>query len=496
MKVDILQNTFWNLSHNLTFPFSSTSEWHSMKESNQPVVSIPKRGKRNCAVINCNTGEHRGLWKSWYSKRCLLHNVYNGTKLCNCQPPIALFTFPSKQKYPEDNLRWQRLVSRKGWVPNIDSRICSRHFVDKKPSKEHPYPTENLGHNNIPLFARRCNRKTHSVKRKLLQADGNRKLNVKTKLPTQFESIAEHSYSIQSNANCKNCGKLIAKIEQLEEQLGKYKDLLLQLVKRPFTVNNFASDKKINTYIGIKDLFTFEFLFSKLHQQAKLMRHWPGPSKYVVNKMQISQKGKKPGVKLSLSLKDEFYITLMRICTGSSCELIGNMFGVSKSCVSRICTSWFKFLATELSPLIYSPSQGVTKLSLPVQFKSNLFKDVRHIIDCTEFFIETPTGLKMKQQFWSPYKNHYTTKLLVSISPNGHFNYISKLWSGWASDGYIVRNSGFLDEIKKGRCSIGWQRIPHSWRCCFTEWNFDYTSWPTWCKKDVWSRCICNWDHS
>ena len=107
LNIDILQTTFQNLSQNVTFSFSSTSEGHSVKESNQPFVSIPKRGKRNCAVINCNTSEHRGLLKSWYSKKCLLHNVYNGTKLCNCQPPIALFPFPSKQKHPEDNLRWQ-----------------------------------------------------------------------------------------------------------------------------------------------------------------------------------------------------------------------------------------------------------------------------------------------------------------------------------------------------------------------------------------------------
>ena len=114
---------------------------------------------------------------------------------------------------------------------------------------------------------------------------------------------------------------------------------------------------KIHFYTGIKDLFTFEFLYSKLHQKVKLMRHWPGPSKYIVNIMQKSQRGKKPGVKRSLDLKDEFFITLMRIHTGSSCELIGDMFGVTKSCVSGICTSSFKFLAAELSHLIYSPSQ-------------------------------------------------------------------------------------------------------------------------------------------
>ena len=131
------------MSHNITLQFYSISEGCAVKEPNHPVVSIPKKAKRNCAVINCNTGEHRGLLKSWYSKQCLLHKVFNGTKPCDCQPPIKLFPFPSKQKHPEDNMRWQRLVSRKGWVPNMDSRVCSRHFIDKKPSKEHPYPTEN-----------------------------------------------------------------------------------------------------------------------------------------------------------------------------------------------------------------------------------------------------------------------------------------------------------------------------------------------------------------
>lgn len=51
---------------------------------------------------------------------------------------------------------------------------------------------------------------------------------------------------------------------------------------------------------------------------------------------------------------------------------------------------------------------------------------------------------------WSSYKHHNTVKLLVSISPSGSFTFISKLWSGSASDKKIVEESGFLNNLEYG----------------------------------------------
>ena len=44
---------------------------------------------------------------------------------------------------------------------------------------------------------------------------------------------------------------------------------------------------------------------------------------------------------------------------------------------------------------------------------------------------------------WSDYKQRKTAKVLVSITPNGAFNFISDAWGGRTSDVYLTRESNF-----------------------------------------------------
>ena len=47
---------------------------------------------------------------------------------------------------------------------------------------------------------------------------------------------------------------------------------------------------------------------------------------------------------------------------------------------------------------------------------------VRCIIDCFEYFTETPSGLDIAATMWSEYK-HYAIKVLVAITPTGMVEY-------------------------------------------------------------------------
>ena len=72
------------------------------------------------------------------------------------------------------------------------------------------------------------------------------------------------------------------------------------------------------------------------------------------------------------------------------------------------------------------------------------------IIDCTEFFIETPSSLVNQAITYSGYKSHNTFKALVGISPSGAVTFLSQLWGANASDKHIVRESGLLNLLEAG----------------------------------------------
>ena len=73
---------------------------------------------------------------------------------------------------------------------------------------------------------------------------------------------------------------------------------------------------------------------------------------------------------------------------------------------------------------------------------------MRHIIDCTEIFIETPSDPVIRASTWSDYKHHNTAKILVSITPNGAFNFISEAWGGRTSDVHLTRESEFYNILE------------------------------------------------
>ena len=65
-------------------------------------------------------------------------------------------------------------------------------------------------------------------------------------------------------------------------------------------------------------------------------------------------------------------------------------------------------------------------------------------------FIQRPKNPTVNARTYSTYKSHNTFKFLVSITPNGAFNFISQIWGGNSSDRYITQHSGFLDLLSAG----------------------------------------------
>ena len=157
----------------------------------------------------------------------------------------------------------------------------------------------------------------------------------------------------------------------------------------------------------------------------KKVQYWAGPSKESHKVKHFKKTPEKFGPKRALSEKDEFLMTMMKLRLGSTNADLGQRFG-SAATVINVFTTWIKLIASELKCLVYNPSLDVAKKTLPNKIQKPGYSKVRHIIDCTEIFIETPSDPALKAATWSDYKHHNTAHVLLSITPNGAFNLISE----------------------------------------------------------------------
>ena len=89
-------------------------------------------------------------------------------------------------------------------------------------------------------------------------------------------------------------------------------------------------------------------------------------------------------------------------------------------------------------------------LTLPKAFKNRLLKNVRCVIDCTEFFSQSSSDYKQKGNMFSNYKSHATVKALIGVSPAGAAMFVSDVYEGSISDRKIVEDSKFADNLLPG----------------------------------------------
>ncbi|GFS82060.1 uncharacterized protein NPIL_284601 [Nephila pilipes] len=84
-------------------------------------------------------------------------------------------------------------------------------------------------------------------------------------------------------------------------------------------------------------------------------------------------------------------------------------------------------------------------MPLPFRFGN---KDIRIIVDCTEFPVQKPCS-SMKQQLTSShYKNTNTLKGMIGITLNGAMRFISPIYCGSISDKKLFLKSKLMDRLE------------------------------------------------
>ena len=121
-----------------------------------------------CAVVGCkNSRKHLN---EWLDRECYNHKPAT-KRQCPCAP---LFTFFRKPDSDLESRTWLKALNVKKPPRNVF--VCSYHFVDKKPTKDNPFPELWLGYNRTPQPKRRqlTQRTTASpqIKKRRLESEG------------------------------------------------------------------------------------------------------------------------------------------------------------------------------------------------------------------------------------------------------------------------------------------------------------------------------------
>ena len=114
-----------------------------------------------------------------------------------------------------------------------------------------------------------------------------------------------------------------------------------------------------------------------------------GPAKYCLKYWGGKKKGKNctPTKIKNIGVREQLFLTLVRLRRGFTLLTMAYFFVVSEFTVRRIFTTWIMFLYYHFKDyhLLMFPDRNAFSRSTPSVFR--YFKNIRCIVDCTEFFV-------------------------------------------------------------------------------------------------------------
>ena len=142
-------------------------------------------------------------------------------------------------------------------------------------------------------------------------------------------------------------------------------------------------------------------------------------------------------------LRDQLFITLVKLRLDLPFEFIALQCGQAQSTVNDVFWRWINLMTAKLRFLVHFPDRETIQRTLPSVFKSK-FPKLTSIVDCFEIFIDRPKNLHARAKVYSNYKKHSTVKVFIACNPLGSVTFLSKAWGGRVSDNELVRSSGYI----------------------------------------------------
>jgi len=155
----------------------------------------------------------------------------------------------------------------------------------------------------------------------------------------------------------------------------------------------------------------------------------------------------KDGPPCKLPLKEQLFLTLVRLQTGFPEFDIAKRFGISQSTVSRVVNTWINLMFHNFKSVERFPPWHVVQKYMPETFKKE-YPNTRIIIEATEFPVERPSSLLAQSCTFSAYKNKNTVKVLIGITPSEAISFVSEAYERSISDQKLVQVSVLLYKLE------------------------------------------------
>lgn len=115
----------------------------------------------------------------------------------------------------------------------------------------------------------------------------------------------------------------------------------------------------------------------------------------------------------TLPLKDQLFITLVKLRHNVSFDFLAQVRGIPKTTLIDYFWKWIDLLYAKVGFYVKWADRETIFQTIPPVFKSK-FPRLTSIIDCFEIFIEAPKNLLARAKCYSQYKKHCTVKVLIS----------------------------------------------------------------------------------
>ena len=134
--------------------------------------------------------------------------------------------------------------------------------------------------------------------------------------------------------------------------------------------------------------------------------------------------GQKAGPESQFSKREQLFICILRLRRGFTIKTMAILLSsedrpVKESTIRKFFTTYIQLMYKVFRDMetVMFPTRDQMQGSLPKVFKT--MKNIRCIVDCTEFRVEMPRDYAQQGNTYSSYKHSNTFKCLIAVTPNG-----------------------------------------------------------------------------